>query len=147
MTALPVARTFCFDWPPETSDASPTSRYFCSSTQLAFSPSGTSVTCGIRTTPPTLGETSARRHFCIGITKRTQFRNGATLRAGDGVWSKSRALLRWLLQSHAWASAILVDELDAGSFERVADGKVVGCIHQGFFVREFCPSDCRDADR
>jgi hypothetical protein len=50
-----------------------------SSAQRTFPPSRKSVTCGIQTTPPTLGETSApgRRHPCIGITKRTQFRDGA----------------------------------------------------------------------
>jgi hypothetical protein len=40
------------------------------------------------------------------------------------VWS--RAFLRRFFQSYAWASAILVDELDAGGFECAADGEVIG---------------------
>ena len=68
VTELALARTFCSIGHQSTSDASPMSGYFRGSTQLTFSPSSTSVTRGIRTTPPTLGETSApgRRHPCIG---------------------------------------------------------------------------------
>jgi hypothetical protein len=32
-------------------------------------------------------------------------------------------------QAHARTTAILVDELDAGRFERAADGKIVGSCH------------------
>jgi hypothetical protein len=52
------------------------------------------------------------------------FRNFGTRATPSG--ERSRAFLRRFFQSYAWASAILVDELDAGGFECAADGEVIG---------------------
>jgi hypothetical protein len=44
-------------------------------------------------------------------------------------------------QSDTRSSTIVIDELDASSFQRMANGQIVGCCHGGMTLGEFSPAD------
>jgi hypothetical protein len=52
-----------------------------------------------------------------------------------------------LTEPDAGAASVLIDELDAGGFERVLNSWVISRVHQSFFVGEIRPLDRRDAHR
>src|SRR5262249_47769249 len=61
----------------------------------------------------------------------------------SGRSAESFSLL--LAQTHAWATTVLINELDAGGFERAAYSQVIGCGHRGFVLCEFSAADCGHA--
>jgi hypothetical protein len=51
-----------------------------------------------------------------------------------------------LSKPHSWATAVLVDELDAGGFQGSTDGKVVRCGHGGLVVGQLGAADRGNAE-
>jgi hypothetical protein len=50
-----------------------------------------------------------------------------------------------LAAPHPGPASVLVDELDAGGFERAANSEVIRRCHQGRFLGQFGTPDRRDA--
>jgi hypothetical protein len=47
-----------------------------------------------------------------------------------------------LPQPHPWATAVLVDEFDAGCLKRTAYGEVIGGCERNFVFRDLSTADC-----
>jgi hypothetical protein len=67
---------------------------------------------------------------------------GGAVGALSELTASSRSLSR---RTHRWATSILIDEFDAGDFQRATNNHVVGYCHRRLAIGELGAADGGDA--